>query len=66
MSVAKALNSAQRWLRTVTKQELRDWLKPLNLDAQYQKEVERELKLSSSDRPFSQPVYWAAFCAIGQ
>jgi CHAT domain-containing protein len=66
MSVAKALNSAQLWLRNVTKQKLRDWLKPLNLDAQYQKEVERELKLSSSDRPFSQPVYWAAFCAIGQ
>jgi CHAT domain-containing protein len=66
MSVAKALNNAQLWLRGVTKQDLRDWLKQLNLDAERQKEVERELKLSSSDRPFCEPVYWAAFCAIGQ
>jgi CHAT domain-containing protein/tetratricopeptide (TPR) repeat protein len=48
MSVAKALNNAQLWLRGVTKQDLRDWLKQLNLDAERQKEVERELKLSSS------------------
>jgi CHAT domain-containing protein len=66
MSVAKALNNAQLWLRNVTKQDLRDWLKQLNLDAERQKEVERELKLSSSDTPFCEPVYWAAFCAIGQ
>lgn len=66
MSVAKALNNAQLWLRGVTKEDLRDWLRLLNLDAERQKEVERELKLSSSDRPFCEPVYWAAFCAIGQ
>ncbi|MEQ8999164.1 MAG: CHAT domain-containing tetratricopeptide repeat protein [Coleofasciculus sp. B1-GNL1-01] len=66
ISVAKALKTAQCWLRDVTKDELRDWLKPLNLSPERQQEVERELKLSLNERPFSQPAYWAAFCAIGQ
>jgi CHAT domain-containing protein len=65
-SVAKALKTAQCWLRDVTKDELLDWLKPLNLSPERQQEVERELKLSLNERPFSQPAYWAAFCAIGQ
>ncbi|MEQ8383035.1 MAG: CHAT domain-containing protein [Coleofasciculus sp. A1-SPW-01] len=66
ISVAKALKTAQSWLRDVTKEQLRDWLKPLNLSPERQQEVERELKLSLNERPFSQPAYWAAFCAIGQ
>ncbi|MFP4101613.1 CHAT domain-containing protein, partial [Coleofasciculus sp.] len=66
ISVAKALKTAQSWLRDVTKDELRDWLKPLNLSPERQQEVERELKLSLNKQPFSQPAYWAAFCAIGQ
>jgi len=66
ISVAKALKTAQCWLRDVTKEKLRDWLKPLNLSPERQQEVERELKLSSNEQPFSQPAYWAGFCAIGQ
>jgi len=66
LSIAQALNQAQRWLRGVTESELRDWLKPLKLNQEQQKEIERDLKLSSSDRPFSNPLYWAAFGAIGQ
>ena len=66
ISVAKALKTAQCWLRDVTKEKLRDWLKPLNLSPERQREVERELTLSLNEQPFSQPAYWAAFCAIGQ
>ena len=66
LSIAQALNQAQRWLRGVTKSALWDWLKSLKLNQEQQKEIERDLKLSSSDRPFSNPLYWAAFGAIGQ
>ncbi|MGK7881469.1 MAG: CHAT domain-containing protein [Crocosphaera sp.] len=65
-SVAKALNSAQLWLRSVKKKDLLEWLEKFNLEPTRQKELERNLKLTARDKPFSQPMYWAAFCAIGQ
>ncbi|NER29440.1 MAG: CHAT domain-containing protein [Symploca sp. SIO1C4] len=66
ISIATALNQAQRWLRDVTKEEFRKWLQLLDIDKEHQEEVEIDLTLSSSDTPFEQPLYWAAFCTIGQ
>ena len=66
LSVSKALNSAQLWLRSVTKTDLLAWLGKFNLDAERQKELERDLKLAARDQPYAEPIYWAAFCAIGQ
>ncbi len=66
LSVPKALNSAQLWLRSVTKTDLLQWLQQFNLDQARQKELERDLKLAAKEQPYAQPIYWAAFCAIGQ
>jgi CHAT domain-containing protein len=70
ISVAKALKTAQCWLRDVTKEQLPDWLERLNLNPKCKQKLKDDaeyvLTLSSSERPFSKPHYWAGFCAIGQ
>ncbi|MEM9272145.1 MAG: CHAT domain-containing tetratricopeptide repeat protein [Cyanobacteria bacterium P01_F01_bin.143] len=66
LSVSKALNSAQLWLRSVTKTDLLAWIEKFDLDAERQKELERDLRLAANDQPYAEPIYWAAFCAIGQ
>ncbi|MDJ0578781.1 CHAT domain-containing protein [Crocosphaera sp.] len=65
-SVAQALNSAQLWLRSVTKTDVLEWMQQFNLDPDRQKELEREVKSADKEQPYAKPIYWAAFCAIGQ
>ncbi|MBO3457243.1 CHAT domain-containing protein [Aetokthonos hydrillicola Thurmond2011] len=64
VSVAVALNQAQLWLRDVSRGELWQWIqeKQLPLDPT-QKNYFRRVPDS---KPFQNPFYWAAFCAIGQ
>ncbi|MEG5140517.1 MULTISPECIES: CHAT domain-containing protein [unclassified Microcoleus] len=65
VSVAVALNAAQNWMRAVSKEDFRVWVKSLNLDKKLGQSVELWLALSPEEQPFSHPKYWAAFCATG-
>ncbi|MEG4211297.1 CHAT domain-containing tetratricopeptide repeat protein, partial [Microcoleus sp. S13_B4] len=64
-SVALALNAAQNWMRGVSKEDVRVWVKLLNLDEKWQQGTELWLINSNEEQPFSDPKYWAAFCATG-
>jgi CHAT domain-containing protein len=73
-SVALALKAAQQWMRTVTKQELTDWLNPpasdLNapINAPIKQKLRENLLLGfklDNYQPYQHPIHWAAFCAIG-
>lgn len=66
-SVPSALNQAQIWLRDVSNKEFLQWTNRLNLGNNWIEEIQAKLKLFNlDDAPFAHPVYWAAFCAIGQ
>ncbi|MFB2918875.1 MULTISPECIES: CHAT domain-containing protein [Aerosakkonema] len=66
-SVPIALNQAQIWLRHVSKKEFLQWTNRLNLGNNWIEEIQAKLKVFNLDEaPFAHPVYWAAFCAIGQ
>ncbi|MFB2891610.1 CHAT domain-containing protein [Aerosakkonemataceae cyanobacterium BLCC-F50] len=71
LSVAVALNSAQLWLRDVTKAELEKWMQHnqlmLQLSPRQKAQLDRLLyNASGTDKPFSNPYYWSCFCAVGQ
>lgn len=64
--IAVALNTAQIWLRDVTKSKLLEWIGELQLDSKSTQGIEDLLKKYRSDKKiFESPFYWAAFCAIG-
>ncbi|MEM7553356.1 MAG: CHAT domain-containing tetratricopeptide repeat protein, partial [Cyanobacteria bacterium P01_A01_bin.84] len=66
-SVPIALNQAQLWLRSVTKEELYQFANNLSIP-KYQiiPYLDADLKELPADTiPFASPYYWAAFCAIG-
>jgi CHAT domain-containing protein len=68
-SVAVALNKAQLWLRDITKAELKTWITAnrLPLDPTMRQKLTKRLhKWQDNQKPFQNPFYWAAFCAIGQ
>jgi CHAT domain-containing protein len=68
-TVAIALNQAQLWLRDITKAELKAWItaNSLPLDPTMRLNLSKRLhKLQDDQKPFQNPFYWAAFCAIGQ
>jgi CHAT domain-containing protein len=71
ISVAKALNDAQRWLQDATLQKLLDWITQLNLNEDVMKQIkdekdELEEWYNHDEKPYNDPYHWAAFCAIGQ
>ncbi|MBE9186858.1 CHAT domain-containing protein, partial [Microcoleus sp. LEGE 07076] len=67
--VAIALRESQLWLRSVTVKGLLEWVEASQL-------LSREHKTTIQDKyrrgykqdyqPYESPVYWAAFCAVGQ
>ncbi|UWU48522.1 CHAT domain-containing protein [Limnospira platensis C1] len=69
-SVALALKQAQEWMRAVTKQELTAWLNEQDSagnpypKAKLREHLYLDLELPQ-DRPYEDPIHWAAFCAIG-
>jgi CHAT domain-containing protein len=64
--MAVALNTAQTWLRDVTKSKLLEWLDELQLDSKSTQGIEDLVKKYKSEKKlFESPFYWAAFCAIG-
>ncbi|MBW4573807.1 MAG: CHAT domain-containing protein [Aphanothece sp. CMT-3BRIN-NPC111] len=69
ITVAVALNEAQKWLRDVTKQKLEEWVRQgkVPLTPTRRIAVLGWLRnMEADDQPFEPPQYWAAFCAIGQ
>ncbi|MEG4145780.1 CHAT domain-containing tetratricopeptide repeat protein [Microcoleus sp. Pol12B5] len=65
-SVALALNAAQNWMRAVTEKDFRVWMQSLGLDKKLSQKVELWLTSFTPDESlFSDPQYWAAFCATG-
>ena len=66
-SVAVELQKAQLWLRNATTAELQTWTNDLKLSPEQVKQNYETLDWFDADeKPFQNPVYWAAFCAIGQ
>jgi CHAT domain-containing protein/Flp pilus assembly protein TadD len=69
ITVAVALNEAQKWLRDVTKQKLEDWVRQRKVPLTPTRRVAVLgwlRNMEADDQPFELPQYWAAFCAIGQ
>lgn len=69
LAVALALNQAQLWLSDLTKSGLETWLanSNLSLTPAVRLNLQRRLhSLKDEERPFQNPYYWAAFCAIGK
>ena len=77
-SIALALKETQYWMRTITKQQLTEWLEnyslpsqtdtALSATSQIRSQLRENLKLGfkkSHERPYEDPIHWAAFCAIG-
>jgi CHAT domain-containing protein/tetratricopeptide (TPR) repeat protein len=65
-SVPIALNQAQLWLRSVTKEELEEWSRQLPVNGTQIFEIDAALfRLPDNSRPFASPYHWAAFCALG-
>jgi CHAT domain-containing protein len=66
LSVPLALNTAQLWLRDVTKSKLLEWIGELKLDSKSTQYIKGFFESYDSDEKlFESPFYWAAFCAIG-
>lgn len=70
-NIALALNTAQRWLRDTTVQGFQEWIVRSQLDRVWQRELRKyfnEIQTNQgvNAKPFEQPYYWAAFCAIGK
>ncbi len=67
LTVAVALKKAQAWIRDATTAELQEWANQLELSSERAKEINNFLdSFYPDEQPFQEPVYWAAFCAIGQ
>ncbi|MBE8967295.1 CHAT domain-containing protein [Nostocales cyanobacterium LEGE 12452] len=62
-SVAVALNQAQIWLRDVTGTKLWEWVEEHKLPLSPTLKM-RLRRIAPNDKPFQNPFYWAAFCAI--
>ncbi|MEM6751370.1 MAG: CHAT domain-containing protein [Cyanobacteria bacterium P01_C01_bin.38] len=66
MSVSLALNKAQLWLRSATKQELQLLALKLPLSNTQKGKIRRQINKMALEKPFSSPYYWAAFTAVGK
>jgi CHAT domain-containing protein len=72
--VALALKQAQRWLRQLTCAEAVLTLQqqvpnlPKGIQETAKRGIRRALseRYAAEDRPYTNPFYWAAFCAVGQ
>jgi CHAT domain-containing protein len=66
VSVAVALNQAQRWLRDATGDELQQWMEEQQLPLNSTLKMSLQRRFRQNRYPFQSPFYWAAFCAVGQ
>ncbi|MFB8791618.1 MAG: CHAT domain-containing protein [Potamolinea sp.] len=67
ITVSKALNQAQIWLKNIRKDDLLDWIRSYDLSQDWMEKIDKYLKLFPNHyQPFQKPEYWAAFCSNGQ
>jgi CHAT domain-containing protein len=67
LTVTVALNQAQIWLRDATTAELQEWASQLTLADELAQKIKKAMRwFKLQDKPFKNPAYWAAFCAIGK
>jgi CHAT domain-containing protein len=67
--VATALARAQRWLRSLTKEQVRRWRQQRGVQEPpmpWRSVSPASSALSTIDRPFADPYYWAGFVAYGR
>ncbi|MEZ2251365.1 CHAT domain-containing protein [Microcoleus sp.] len=67
--VAIALRESQLWLRSVTVQGLLEWVEASQLlSREHKQKIQNRYRRGYKQdyQPYESPVYWAAFCAVGQ
>ncbi|MEZ2322276.1 MAG: CHAT domain-containing protein, partial [Microcoleus sp.] len=67
--VAIALRESQLWLRSVTVKGLVEWVEASKLlSHEHKQKIQGKYRRGYKQdyQPYESPVYWAAFCAVGQ
>ena len=67
--VAIALRESQLWLRSVTVKGLLEWVEASKLlSHEHKQKIQGKYRRGYKQdyQPYESPVYWAAFCAVGQ
>ena len=67
--VAIALRESQLWLRSVTVKGLLEWVEASKLlSREHKQKIQDKYRRGYKQdyQPYESPVYWAAFCAVGQ
>ncbi|MFB2936219.1 CHAT domain-containing protein [Aerosakkonemataceae cyanobacterium BLCC-F154] len=66
-NVTIALQAAQKWLKSVSRQDFLIWLEnEVKMDRDQVTNLKNFIRYSfPNPEPFAEPQYWAAFCAIG-
>ena len=68
-AVAVALRESQLWLRSVTVKGLLEWVEASQLlSTEHKRKIQDRYRRGYKQdyQPYESPVYWAAFCAVGQ
>ncbi|WP_013320659.1 CHAT domain-containing tetratricopeptide repeat protein [Gloeothece verrucosa] len=66
LSVCQALQKTQQWMQTATRQDIINWVKTLNIsNEKLIKDIATCLRRDYPNPPFNHPIYWAAFCSLG-
>ncbi|TAG44108.1 MAG: CHAT domain-containing protein [Oscillatoriales cyanobacterium] len=67
--VAIALRESQLWLRSLTVKSLLEWVEASQLlSREHKQKIQGKYRRGYKQdyQPYESPVYWAAFCAVGQ
>ncbi|MCC3411934.1 MULTISPECIES: CHAT domain-containing protein [unclassified Microcoleus] len=67
--VAVALRESQLWLRSLTVKSLLEWVEASQLlSREHKQKIQGKYRRGYKQdyQPYESPVYWAAFCAVGQ
>ena len=67
-NMSVALNHAQKWLRQVTQTDLLEWIEDnQNMTSDNKNKIKERLEENylPQQQPFKQPIFWAAFYAVG-
>jgi CHAT domain-containing protein len=67
--VAIALRESQLWLRSLTVKGLLEWVEASQLlSTEHKQKIQGKYRRGYKQdyQPYESPVYWAAFCAVGQ
>jgi CHAT domain-containing protein len=64
-AIAPALQEAQRWLRDLTYDHLKEWIADKKLSLTDDQEADLRRQYRRDPTLFTKPYYWAAFSAVG-